>query len=165
LQRHGGHPRGREFALLSLPHGQSKALRGSPPAHALINRACALINLDRFEEARATAREDWPRAQRIDLLGVWTDVLSLLLARDAHSLAAACLLASRRASIQGRPLWRQVNEERTVVEAEQIVRRALGDEATDAVLHSGVVLSAREILALVVEGDRPLPSQGDAEHS
>lgn len=130
------------------------ALRGSPAestlACALINQASALIASGQFVQARDIARESWPRAERFELIGEWTDVLAWMLALEGHCEAAARLLGSRQAEAPGKILPRQINEQRAVARAEALARNSLGDERTDAWLKSGVALSAKQVLRLVL---------------
>ena len=133
------------------------ALRGSPAestlACALINQASAMIATGQFVQARNVVREAWPRAERFELIGEWTDVLAWLLALEGHCEAAARLLGSRQAQAAGKILPRQINEQRAVAQAQALVRDGLGDQRTDVLLKSGVALSSKQVLHLVLGDD------------
>ena len=116
-------------------------------------RTQQIENYRQYANARNIAHEAWPRAERFELIGEWTDVLAWLLAQEDRAEVAARLLGSRLAEAAGKILPRQINEQHAVTRAESLVRDRLGDERTDALLKSGVALSSKQVLKLVLGDD------------
>lgn len=118
-------------------------------ALAMLNMCTALVATRRGVEARAVMREVWLQAERFSFIDGLTDLLALLLAIEGDAAGAARLLGSRLAQSGGKPLPRQVTEQRAVDEAEQIIRRSLGDAQAEALLQSGIAMTSQQIRRMI----------------